>query len=72
MPADDLICFTDHAQALLDQHAARRRWRGICRRFVVERAAGIRALAAELAEAQKGADRKKRKRAELRQSGVSR
>ena len=42
MPADDLICFTDHAQELLDQHAARRRWRGICAWLKRQRDAGIR------------------------------
>ena len=47
MPADDLICFTDHAQALLDQHAARRRWRGICAWLKRQRDAGMRERKAE-------------------------
>ena len=62
MPADDIVVFTDHAQSLLDQHAARKRWRGICRRFVFERASGARDRIAELAELEKNSQRKLRKR----------
>ena len=59
---DDIVVFTEHAQSLRDQHAARKRWRGICRRFVVERAAGARDRIAELAELEKNSQRKLRKR----------
>ena len=45
---DALVCFTEHAQALLDQHASRRRWRGICAWLKRQRDAGIREQRAEI------------------------